>query len=265
MRCPAKRAVLAVVMALPISPSMAFAQPFIAFYNGQPFAGVSVQVFIHDEVSSPLAQPIAVQTTKSGNVIDVCVLRTLTGDGAPQVRTDAALIQALPVGTYTIEYLESNRTEGQVQPPCAKKHSRVFDVVGLSTLATLIEYYNATLDHYFMTADPNEQSVLDQAVIPGWARTGYTYGWTFYPATSTNDLSPVCRFYGLPQAGINSHFFSATPSDCQIVIDRWPESWELETWDAFDAVPLQPDGACPLNLVPSFVCITTSRTSIIGT
>ena len=50
--------------------------------------------------------------------------------------------------------------------------------------ALSVEYYNASLDHYFMTADANEVSILDAGIaIPGWQRTGYTF--KVYPPEST--------------------------------------------------------------------------------
>ena len=47
---------------------------------------------------------------------------------------------------------------------------------------TAVEYYNATLDHYFVTASADEIAKLDAGVFAGWARTqlGFT---VFDPAT----------------------------------------------------------------------------------
>ena len=38
--------------------------------------------------------------------------------------------------------------------------------------AELVEFYNASLDHYFITITPKEISDLDTGVHPGWTRTG---------------------------------------------------------------------------------------------
>ncbi len=69
----------------------------------------------------------------------------------------------------------------------------------------VIEFYNAALDHYFITTNPQEISDLDNGVHPGWARTGLMFN--AYNA-ATVGFSPVCRFYIPPQHG-DSHFFSA--------------------------------------------------------
>ena len=39
----------------------------------------------------------------------------------------------------------------------------------------VVEYYNATLDHYFMSALPADIAALDSGTLKGWARTGYTF------------------------------------------------------------------------------------------
>ena len=63
-----------------------------------------------------------------------------------------------------------------------------------------IEYYNAALDHYFVTALPDEIAKLDAGDFVGWARTGQHI--TVYdPATPVPGMSPVCRFYGSPSPG----------------------------------------------------------------
>ena len=46
----------------------------------------------------------------------------------------------------------------------------------LEPTAQAIEYYNASLDHYFITAFPEEAAMLDAGtVVKGWARTGVTF------------------------------------------------------------------------------------------
>ena len=69
-----------------------------------------------------------------------------------------------------------------------------------------IEFYNAALDHYFLTVDPKEVSDLDLGVHAGWTRTGQMFP-VFGSAESAAGTSatPVCRFYIPPQHG-DSHF-----------------------------------------------------------
>src|SRR2546421_12056465 len=79
-----------------------------------------------------------------------------------------------------------------------------------SASATVVEFYHAGLDHFFITADDTEIAALDSGAFKGWARTGYSF--TAFTAASWNaSRSPVCRFYGRPQAGLESHFYSGAP------------------------------------------------------
>src|SRR3954467_8864454 len=73
--------------------------------------------------------------------------------------------------------------------------------------ARAVEFYNARLNHYFITAFPEEAAMLDAGiVVPGWARTGVTFSaWTSAGDSAT--AVPVCRFFGTPGIGPDSHFY----------------------------------------------------------
>ncbi|MBK9607470.1 MAG: hypothetical protein IPO58_13990 [Betaproteobacteria bacterium] len=48
--------------------------------------------------------------------------------------------------------------------------------VGVEIAGTVVEFYNTGLNHYFVTADPNEAAAIDNgAAGPGWGRTGLTF------------------------------------------------------------------------------------------
>lgn len=99
--------------------------------------------------------------------------------------------------------------------------------------ATVVEYYRGEVDHYFMTASPQEQAMLDEGIHRGWARTGRTFlAWTdaaLAPATAR----AVCRFLGRPEAGLDSHFYSASAAECEAVAQRFPHAWLLESSSVF--------------------------------
>jgi hypothetical protein len=117
---------------------------------------------------------------------------------------------------------------------------------------TVIEYYAAGLDHYFITADAVEAAALDSGAIQGWTRTGYRFT-AYASAPASASVSPVCRFYGLPQAGLNSHFYSASPAECATVLARFPASWQFESSDVFQVrVPDLATGSCPSGTVPVY-------------
>ncbi|MEO8508210.1 MAG: hypothetical protein ABI593_11320 [Betaproteobacteria bacterium] len=83
---------------------------------------------------------------------------------------------------------------------------------GTPVEAIVVEYYNAALNHYFITAEIAEQAMLDAGiVVPGWARTGYQF--KLRPADATIGLA-ACRFFGTPPLGPNSHFFTIDGAEC---------------------------------------------------
>jgi uncharacterized delta-60 repeat protein len=48
--------------------------------------------------------------------------------------------------------------------------------VGVEIKTQVVEFYNGLLDHYFVSADPNEAAAIDSgAAGPGWARTGQSF------------------------------------------------------------------------------------------
>ena len=49
----------------------------------------------------------------------------------------------------------------------------VFTTPALADMPNVVEFYNANLDHYFLTADANEAAAIDNGSAgPGWSRTG---------------------------------------------------------------------------------------------
>ena len=120
-----------------------------------------------------------------------------------------------------------------------------------ATKSTAVEFYNPRLDHYFMTADANEIGDLDHGVHAGWMRTRYAFPVGAQDAASFAE--PVCRFYGLPASGLDSHFYSAHAGECETVKARFGDDWLFESANVF-AVDL-PDlltGECPPRTQPVF-------------
>ena len=111
-----------------------------------------------------------------------------------------------------------------------------------------VEYYNAQLDHYFLTAMDNEVIALDAGRFDGWSRTGFSLD--VYDA-GTGDGSPVCRFYMPPEYG-DSHFYSATPTECSEVAHRFP-GFSYESTEVFRVdTPDLTSGRCPQDTVPVY-------------
>ena len=121
--------------------------------------------------------------------------------------------------------------------------------IGVSSLApgasaqdvekTVVEYYNASLDHYFLTHDELEIQTLDNAVPShGWERTGETWRVRLSPQTGS---SPVCRFYIPPSQG-DSHFYGRGVAECKATEASHPTF--VNESPAFFHVTLPVHGAC---------------------
>ena len=109
----------------------------------------------------------------------------------------------------------------------------------------VVEYANGQNGHYFMTMNPAEMSLLDKGIFKDWFRTGAAFLALPPGSTVSTGANPVCRFYGKPEAGLDSHFYSASPKECDEVVQRFSSSWILETAEAFDVFLPDPiSGAC---------------------
>ena len=127
-------------------------------------------------------------------------------------------------------------------------------------LVDVVEFYHPDLDHYFITATEEEASLIDQgAAGPGWVRTGERFNaWSLGGGGDQRKLADVCRFYGSLKPGPNSHFYSASASECKFLMDLQelvPDdkpNWHFEGY-AFTVPPVAPSGPpCPENAVPVY-------------
>lgn len=113
---------------------------------------------------------------------------------------------------------------------------------------TAVEYYNVSLDHYFVTDLAPDIDALDSGRIAGWSRTGKSFN--VWPI-SMGFLSDVCRYYIPPEHG-NSHFFSASRAECDTIasrvgVDPNYSGYVLETPEAFAVALPDAKGACAAN------------------
>jgi photosystem II stability/assembly factor-like uncharacterized protein len=118
---------------------------------------------------------------------------------------------------------------------------------GAATPVTVVEYYNATLDHYFITWVAAEQANLDAGNTPTrWTRTGLSFKTT---RRRRPGASPVCRYY-IPPAKGDSHFFGRGTQECNATGQANP-TFILESPDfMFMFLPLA--GTCPASTTPVY-------------
>jgi uncharacterized protein (DUF1800 family) len=114
--------------------------------------------------------------------------------------------------------------------------------------ATAVEYYNTGLRHYFVTANPGEMAIVENGGAgPGWVRTGGAFG-VYAGAGDAPGIVPVCRFYGTPGVGPNSHFYTADAGECAFV--KTTQGWTYEGI-AFHIHPVIA-GACATGTTPVY-------------
>jgi len=116
---------------------------------------------------------------------------------------------------------------------------------GAST-AMAIEFYNQSLDHYFVSHIAKEISDLDTGVHVGWTRTGQSFR-VFTAAQATT--SPVCRFYIPPDKG-DSHFYGRGVQECTETAQKNPTF--INEDPQFFFVILPNAGVCPAGTIPVY-------------
>jgi len=118
--------------------------------------------------------------------------------------------------------------------------ARVGSTAGPPATVDVVEYKNASLDHYFITWIPGEIAKLDAGTtIKGWVRTGATF--KTYPLALAG-TTPVCRYYIPPGKG-DSHFFGRGTVECNATGQKNP-SFILED-PQFMQMFLPNAGNCP--------------------
>ena len=119
---------------------------------------------------------------------------------------------------------------------------------------TVIEFYNAALDHYFITAIPDEIAKLDNGTFVGWVRTGQSFkAYGMGGSVGSKGRRPVCREYGNPIYGLDTHFYSASPDECYATLYQNAGAWVLEASEVFEMdLPNATTGVCPAGEVPVY-------------
>ena len=122
-----------------------------------------------------------------------------------------------------------------------------------SKTASVVEFYNATLDQFHNTLDVNEIHDLDTGVHPSWARTGQSFI-AYDPAYDPNNRGAIVRrWYGKPEHGLNSHFLTWLQSEMDALETGFlAGAWILEGLDTFTIDVPTTAGACPAATVPVY-------------
>ena len=105
-----------------------------------------------------------------------------------------------------------------------------------------IEFYNRTLDHYFISALAPDIDALDSGRLAGWQRTGLSFRVFPSQAAGGGAVTPVCRIIIPPPHG-DSHFFGRSAQECGDTLAKFPFMTQETPAAFFVALPVT--GACP--------------------
>ncbi len=117
---------------------------------------------------------------------------------------------------------------------------------------TVVEYYNAALDHFFITPVAAEVSLLDTKAAPfqDWARTGFSFN-SYANATAPASSVAICRFFNDSFAPKSSHFYAPHGLGCEATIAGFPD-WKLEDDKLFNEMLPDGSGNCPGGTIPVY-------------
>jgi len=136
--------------------------------------------------------------------------------------------------------------------PQAISASGTATTAGSSPTVPVIEYYNAVLDHYFITPVTAEVGLLDAKAAPfqDWSRTGFQFN-GYANATAPAGSVAICRFFNSTFAPKSSHFYAPHGLGCEATIASFPD-WKLEDDKLFNSMLPDATGACPAGTIPVY-------------
>jgi cytochrome c553 len=139
-----------------------------------------------------------------------------------------------------------------VGSPQAISASGTGTTAGSSPTVPVVEYYNAVLDHYFITPVSAEVGLLDTKSAPfqDWSRTGYQFN-GYANATAPAGSVAICRFFNSTFAPKSSHFYAPHGLGCEATLASFPD-WKLEDDKLFNTMLPDASGACPAGTIPVY-------------
>ena len=157
--------------------------------------------------------------------------------------TDRINLPALPNDGVTA--VDRN---GNPMPGAPKNFANATAAMTATPIAA-VEFYNAALDHYFISSLAGDIDALDSRRIAGWTRTGLTFNVFPSQAASGGSAQAVCRIIIPPPHG-DSHFFGRSAEECADTLAKFP-FMRQETPSAF-FIALPAAGVCPAGTVPVY-------------
>lgn len=187
---------------------------------------------------------VSVGSVTSGNAAEFPVVSACGTVAAGASCTISVSFAPLAAGTRTATITVNS--DGAGSPQSVSASGTGATTPPPPTTVTLIEYYHAAWDHYFITGIPDEITKLDNGTFVGWARTGLSF--KSYPL-NTAASNTVCRFFSTSFAPRSSHFYTPFANECTIV--KANPDWEFEG-DVFNIPIPALDGSCAVGTVPVY-------------
>jgi serine protease len=211
----------------------------------------SVRPSVGTSFSSPLVAGVAALMLSANPGLtpaQVKVAMQATARPFPTAATSSAIDASIPVCTVPngFDQLQCVCTTGTCGAGMLDAAAAVRSVALARPL--VIEFYNAGLDTYFITANVAEAASIDNGGSgPGWVRTGQTF--------NAGGAAQVCRFYGSVTPGPNSHFYTIDTNECsrlkqlQALVVPTDKRWNFESLDFASTAAVNGGCATGLNAV----------------
>ena len=127
--------------------------------------------------------------------------------------------------------------------------------LAVAATSTAVEFYHGAYGHYFVTVSPQEIAGLDSGVLPGWSRTGESFG-VF--DLDTAGAANVCRFWTAQRfAPKSSHFYTPVASECATV--KGNPDWQFEG-EVFALMLPDAAGNCAAGAAPLYRLYNDGKT-----
>ena len=150
-------------------------------------------------------------------------------------------VQPFPAGT------ECAKKKPLCGPGIVDAPATIEGVMELKPYSIVVEFYQEDLQHYFRTGNWDEIDLVREGRFGAWDETAdYFLGWR---NQSEFGVLPVCRFYGTPGVGPNSHFYTVDRNECEKV--KKDPGWTYEGIAFYSRKP-GISGECPQDTQPVY-------------
>ncbi len=150
----------------------------------------------------------------------------------------------------TLDVINSGATN-PVSVPLAGNGASMSSGGGPGAKVSVIEFFNASLNHYFITSNAVEISLLGKPPFEAWQPTGLAFG-AYAPTGAPAGTVAVCRFFNDHFLGVSTHFYAPHGLGCEQTLAQFPD-WSLEDAQLFNAsLPDATTGSCPSGQIPVY-------------